>query len=177
MVYMQKDNDNIVRVNGKYVEVLGDLVSSLNSKTIEIEVPIEEGRKYIKALEKLSELQDMRTLELNNSIKSNKYIKPIIDVYCKNATVRYLNTIVSKIDDNYLKITDTESIKAIINRRYETKINEEDLRIKISIYLSNPTIVEYKDKNEQSNIIIESISSGNNFMLLPKYKFRYDIKI
>jgi len=45
--------NNIIKVNNKNVSILGNLVFNLNFGNIKIEVPLEEGKKYIEARNKL----------------------------------------------------------------------------------------------------------------------------
>ena len=143
----------IIKINNNSVETLGDLVFSLNSKSIEFIVPLKEGNKYIEAKEKLirltencrSEEDGMKIMEY---MYSNKYIKPIITVKCNNAAVTYLNTMVDRFN----------------------KIEE---KLKINIHLGYPTVVSYEEKTTESNIILETIIPNENYMVYPKYKFKY----
>jgi len=170
--------NNIIKINGKNISIIGDLVFNLNLKNIKIEVPLEEGKKYIEARNKLIELTKNCSSEdddrkIREFMNSNKYIRPIVTVYCKNATVTYLNTMVDEINSNYIELMD-KVIEATVNRECRQPIDEEKINAIIDLHLGNPSMVNYKERNKEANIVIESsFPNEEEFILIPEYKYSY----
>ena len=170
--------DNIIKVNNKDVSIIGDLVFNLNFENIKIKVPLEEGKKYIETRSKLIELTKNCNSEdddrkIREFINSNKCIKPIVTVYCKNGTVTYLNTMVGEIDSNYIELMD-KAVESTINRKYRRPVDKEKIKMILNIHLGSPSIVNYKEKNEEANIIIESFfPNEQEIILIPEYRYKY----
>jgi len=170
--------NNIIKINGDDISIIGDLVFNLNLKNIKIEVPLEEGKKYIKALNKLIELTRNCSSEdddrkIREFMNSNRYIKPIVTVHCKNATVTYLNTMINEINSNYIELMD-KVIETSTNRGCQQAVDKEKINVIIDIHLGGPSMVNYKERNEEAGIVIESsFPNEEEFILIPEYKYSY----
>jgi hypothetical protein len=174
---LEKDIRAGAVVNGKYMIGQSSLVESLNQGILTLHMQFIEAIEYIKAYSNIVATLSSSYLEKDNkklvdSINSSKYAKPIVEVYCRNAKVTYLHTILNKIE------IDLDKMDKILEQ-YNTfgnkcPLNEFNVYVYIEIALGEPSIVSYREGNEESTILVETtFDECCGIPYNPEYKFKY----
>jgi len=140
---------------------------------------VEFTEEYLNKLEEFRYLPDELIKYEEQNKDKIKYFRPIIEVSCRNGTIRYMSAILKEIE-----LIDNPRINPELKKPYpindpnwkDTAIvkNREERVIKLNLELGNPSIVSLKEKNKDSKVIFELHNQFKyGIPALPKYVYKF----